>query len=132
MDDEVSFDGEKLFEGHGLTFYGKTANDELFNHAIVLYVENSTDSEFLFKADGVTIDGVSNECTYPFTICENSSTLFYLEFGHEYSETEDSESVTENPDDSSIGEEYEIEFEIYDRADVSLVGKTGVMKLNMK
>lgn len=133
MDTEVSFDGKKVFEDYGVTIYGKMASDELFNQALLLYVENSTDKELLFKADGVTIDGEFNEFLYPFTMCENSNYLFYLEFLEEEEYVEETTGEpTEEPELVFVGDEFIIDFEIYDRADVSLIGKTGPIKLNMK
>lgn len=124
MDTEVDLNGDKLFENHGITIYGKMASDDIFDQAMLFLVDNDTDSEFLFKSEGVTIDGEYNEYLYGFNICENSSTLYYLEFG--------SGSAEEDAESESIGNTFEMDFEIYDRADVSLVGKTGALKLNMK
>ena len=122
MDTEYEFDGEKLFEDYGLTIYGKMASDEIFEQALLLYIENDTDSEFMFKSDGLVINGVSNELVYAFTMCENSDKLYYLDF---------SEDDLEGNGITS-GSVFELDFEIYDRADVSLVGKTGALKLNMQ
>lgn len=134
-DREVSFDGKKVFEGYGITIYGKMASDELFNQALLLYVENSTDKEFLFKADGVTIDGEFNEYLYPFSMDENANKLFYLEFIENETLEASTEDVTEAPEEKElefVGDEFIIEFEIYDRYDASYVGETGPIKLNMK
>lgn len=122
MDSEVEFDGEKLYEDNGLTIYGKMTSDDIFEQAMLLYIENDTDSEFLFKALGLTINDVFNEQGYAFTMCENCSKLFYLEF--EADELE-SKGITS-------GSTFEIDFEVYDRADLSDVFETGPLKVNMK
>lgn len=132
IDREVSFDGEKVFEDYGLTIYGKMASDELFNQALLLYVENSTDSEYLFKADGITIDGEYNEYLYPFTMDENSGKLFYLEFIEDETLETTTDEATEETELEFVGDEFIIDFEIYDRYDATYVGETGPIKLNMK
>lgn len=120
MDTEVDFDGEKVFEGSGINIYGKMADDDIFNQAMLFLIENTSEADLLFKSEGVTIDDEFNEYIYGFTMCDTCYKLYYLEFGDEENEEE------------SVGEKFEMAFEIYDRADASFICETGALELNMK
>lgn len=128
MDKNWEFDGEKLYEDNGIVIYGKMASDDVFSHAMLLYVENTTDSELLFKSNGITIDSEYVEYLYVFNVCEDSNKLFYLEFG----DTDSEESTAEPEPTEELGTDYEMDFEIYDRAELSLIGNTGALKVSMK
>lgn len=122
MDTEVDFDGEKLYEGNGMTIYGKIARDDVFENALLYYIENDTDSEYLFKAEGLTINDVFNENIYGFTMCENSGKLYYLEFEPEVLEDE---GITS-------GAVFEMDFMIADRADLTSIFETGPLEVIME
>lgn len=63
-----------------------------------------------------------------FNVCEKSNKLFYLEFG----DTNSEEGTAEPEPTEELGTDYEMDFEIYDRAELSLIGNTGALKVSMK
>lgn len=121
MDTEHSFDGEKLFEGYGLTIYGKMASDDIFDNAMLFYMENDSDKDLFLKSDGVTIDDVLNEYLYAFKVFSHSDKLFYLEFGGEEAEGEALE-----------GTDFEMEFEVLEAGVATHIGETGPLKVSVK
>lgn len=120
---EADFGGEKLYEGNGLTIYGRYAeDDDLFESAVLLYIQNDADVEYLLSAESVTINGVVGGNLVIHDVCEGRKSLFAIEF--------DKAELSEYGIDEI--EEIELELEILDRTIAEIIDTTGVMTISVE
>jgi len=115
MDIEHSFDGEEMFSDYGLTFYGNISKDDVLQNAACLLVVNESDSEFILKGEGATVNGTYNEGLIVETINANSTRFIFYDYSDE---------------GAADLESFEIEYEVYDRGKAAIIGETGAIKIN--
>lgn len=119
MDTEIEFDGEKVYEGYGMTIYGHIAHDDVFENAMVLYIDNDADVDYLFRADGMSINGEYHEDMYSTDVRKHSGRLAYVEFSEDMLNELGVESL----------EEIQIQYHVYDRDNAEVLGTTDIMTI---
>lgn len=120
VDFEEKFDGQVVYEDSekGLTITGTyVEDDELFSSALLLYVQNDADTEYLLKADSLIINGTEGGNMVVNNVCGGAKSLFYIEFD---------KSELANHGISEI-EELQTDLTIIDRTLQEIVGTTGIM-----